>query len=218
MKRKLIHWLCLSGAVSLMFYLLHDFIGALYYPGYDRMRQALSDLTAANAPSMIVARGLSSVYGLFGCLSCVLVCLIIQGRGNRILRLGIYLFAVMNWISGVGYSLFPLSDSGYAGTFQDVMHVYVVTTLVVALSILSLILLIIGGLKDKNYKSLALCASVALALMCMGPIGMNVVPVAYFGIVERFSTYSAAGFNAVLGLYGFILFDRIEAKQDVGKA
>ncbi|WP_160679779.1 hypothetical protein [Clostridium sp. C8-1-8] len=53
---------------------------------------------------------------------------------NKPLRFGIYTFAIMSFISNVGYTLFKLSDSGYAGTFQDFMHVFVITALVVLLS------------------------------------------------------------------------------------
>ncbi len=113
-RKKLINWLCLSGTVSLMLYILHAVVGAMHYPGYEWMSQAVSDLTAKNAPSFMVANGLASVYGLFACLSCILVCIIIEGKGNKVLRLGIYTFAVMNWVSGIGYALFPLSDSGYS--------------------------------------------------------------------------------------------------------
>ncbi|TCT16070.1 uncharacterized protein DUF998 [Natranaerovirga pectinivora] len=210
-RKKLINWLCLSGIISLVFYILHTSVGAMYYPGYDWMSQAVSDLTAINAPSFMIANGLASVYALFACLNVVLVCIIIQGKGNRALRLGIYLFAVMNWVSAIGYALFPLSDSGYGGTFQDIMHVYVITLLVVMLSIVSLVLIIIGGFKkDRKYKSLGIWAIIALVCMFIGPMGMAIVPKSYFGIVERFSVYSAVVFNAILGMYGFAFFDRIE--------
>ena len=66
-----------------------------------------------------------------------MVCVGIQGKGSRLLRTGIYLFTIMEWISAVGFSMFPLSDSGYAGTFQDKMHIFS-TVLVVMLSIVSL--------------------------------------------------------------------------------
>jgi len=205
--RKLINWFCLSGVIGFVFYVLHDVIGAMHYPNYDWMSQAVSDLTAADAPSFMIANGLSSVYGIFSCMCCVLVCVVVQGRTNRPLRLGVYLFAAMNLVSAVGYSLFPLSESGYAGRFQDIMHLYVVTVLVVVLSIVSLVLIIIGGFKNKANKSLAIIASVSLGLMFMGVIGVNVLPSDYFGVPERFSTYGAAFFNAVLGIYGFALFD-----------
>jgi len=205
--RKLINWFCLSGAISFVFYILHDIVGAAHYPDYDWMSQAVSDLTATDAPSFIIANGLSSIYGIFGCLCCALVCIVVQDKANRLLRLGVYLFTAMNFISAVGYSLFPLSESGYAGRFQDIMHLYVVTVLVVILSIASLILIAAGGFKNKTYKPLAIIALFALGFMFLGVIGVNILPADYFGIPERFSVYSAAVFNAVLGVYGFAFFD-----------
>ena len=206
-KRQLIHWLCLSGPVGLVFYALHDVIGARSYPGYDWMRQAVSDLTSLAAPSFMVARGLSSVYSLFGCLCCALICIVAQGKGNRAFRLGVYLFAAMNWVSGIGYSLFPLSESGYAGRFQDIMHLYVVTTLVVGLSIASLILIAAGCRKAPKCGPLAVFSLAALACMLAGAIGVNAAPRQFFGVAERFSVYSAVVFTAVLGVFGFHGFE-----------
>ena len=99
--------------------------------------------------------------------------------------------------------MFPLSDSGYAGSFQDVMHLYAVTILVVVLSIASLVLIIIGGYRRKRFISLAVWATIALTAMCMGAVGVNAAPEAYFGVFERFSVFAATGFNAVLGVYLF---------------
>ncbi len=127
---------------------------------------------------------------------------------NKVIRLGIYLFAVMNFISAIGYSLFPLSESGYAGRFQDIMHLYVVTVLVVVLSIVSLILITVGGFRNKTSKSMAIIALSALGLMFAGTIGVNLISLDYFGIPERFSVYSAVIFTAVLGVYGFFNFER----------
>ncbi|NMB45076.1 MAG: DUF998 domain-containing protein [Firmicutes bacterium] len=209
-KKRLENWLCLSGITSPIFYVLHDIIGGMYYPGYDRLSQAVSDLTAADAPSFVIATGLSTVYALFACMCCTLVCITVQDIGNKTLRLGIYLFALMNWISGIGYSLFPLSSSGYAGSFQDIVHVYIVTVLVVVLSIVSLISIMIGGFKDNRYRSLSVWAMFALLFMFTGAVGASIVPSRYFGLVERFSTYSVVTFVAVLGLYGFHYFAIIE--------
>jgi FlaA1/EpsC-like NDP-sugar epimerase len=120
--------------------------------------------------------------------------------------LGIYLFAAMLWASAVGYTLFPLSESGFGGrSFQDFMHIGM-TVLVVSLSIASLLLILIGGFHSKQYRSLAVWATLALLLMLAGAIGVNVVPTRYFGIPERFSVLAAMGFNAVLGVYLFLGF------------
>ena len=126
----------------------------------------------------------------------MMVCVGIQGKKNRLLRAGIYLFTIMEWVSAVGFGMFPLSDSGYAGTFQDKMHIF--STVIV--SIVSLVLIIIAGAKDKSCRSYGIFAAIALGMMMVGAMGMNIVPKNYFGVVERFSVFAATGYNAVLGI------------------
>lgn len=208
MRKSLIQKLGLLGIVSLLSYTAAVLFSPLAYPGYDWMAQAVSDLSAENAPSKMLWDQLSSLYGVCGMISVMMVCVFIQGKLNRTLRAGIYLFAGMNWVTNVGYAMFPLSDSGYAGTLQDIMHVYVVTASVVLLSIASLVVIMVGGYRDKKYRSLALWATAALVLMLMGAVGTNVVPPEFFGIPERFSVFAATGFNAVLGIYLFRGFEK----------
>lgn len=199
MKRALIHWCGLLGIVSLLSYTAAVIFSPLAYPGYQWMAQAVSDLSATNAPSRMLWAQLSSLYGVCGMISIMMVCVFIQGKLNKTLRSGIYLFAAMNWVSSIGYAMFPISDRGNAGTFQDIMHIYAVTVPVVLLSILSLALIMVGGYRDIRYRYLANWATAALLLMFAGAIGVGVVPAEYFGIPERFSVFAATGFNAVLG-------------------
>ena len=131
---------------------------------------------------------------------------ITQGQKTRRLRAGVYLFAIMEWVSAIGYRMFPLSDSGYAGAFQDVMHM-VVTALVVLLSIVSLSVIVSAGLKDKSCRFYGVCAAIALGMMIVGAMGMKIVPAQYFGVVERFSVFAATGFNAELGIHLFCMKD-----------
>lgn len=208
MKRTLLNWLGLLGVVSLLSYTAAVVFAPMAYPDYNWMAQAVSDLSAANAPSKMLWDQLASLYGVCGIVSIMAVCVFIQGKLNRTIRIGIYLFAIMNWISSVGYTMFPLSESGNAGAFQDVMHIYVVTVSVVLLSIVSLVVILVGGFRDKNYRSLAVWATAALLLMFAGAIGTNIVPKEFFGIPERFSVFAATGFNAVLGIYLFQGFQK----------
>jgi len=201
MKKPLIQWLGLLGVISLISYTSAVVFSPLAYPGYNWMEQAVSDLSATNAPSKMLWSQLASLYHICGMISIMMVCVFIENRLTKTLRMGCYLFAAMNWVSCVGYNMFPLSDSGYAGAFQDVIHVFVVTPLVVLLSIVSLVVMMIGGYRKKQYKSLAIWATMALVLMFIGAIGVGVVPKEYFGIPERFSVFAATGFNAVLGVY-----------------
>lgn len=211
-KRKSLLNMCgLLGAVSLLSYAAAVVFSPLAYPGYDPLAQAVSDLSAANAPSLALWNRLSSLYNVCEVMCVMMVCVGIAGFGTRLLRAGIYTFAAMEWISAVGYRSFPLSDSGYAGTFQDVMHM-VVTALVVVLSIVSLTLVIIAGARDAGCRSYGICAAVALCMMLVGALGMKLVPAAYFGVVERFSVFAATGFNAALGIHLF-LSDRKEVRN-----
>ena len=198
-KKNFMNYCGLLGIVALLSYTVAVVFSPLAYPGYNWMAQAVSDLSASNAPSLGLWNQLSSLYNICTLICAMMVCAGIQGKGSRLLRSGIYLFTAMEWISAVGFSMFPLSDSGYAGTFQDKMHI-LSTILVVLLSIVSLVMLIIAGVKRKEYRSFGVFAGSALGMMLVGALGMNIVPEEYFGVVERFSVFAAVGYNAVLGI------------------
>jgi len=205
-KKTLVHWLGLLGIVSFISYGAAVIFAPLAYPGYDWMSQAVSDLSAATAPSFVLWTRLSVGYGVAGMVCIMMVCVSIRGKHNRCLRLGMYLFGVMFWVSIIGFGLFPLSESGTGGTtLQDIVHVYVITPPVVILSIASYTLVMIGGFRKKRFVSLAVCATIALVLMLIGPIGMGLASPEYLGVFQRFSNLiSVNGFLATLGLYLFM--------------
>lgn len=204
MKKTLIQKLGLLGIISFMSYTAAVVFALLAYPGYNWMAQAVSDLSAANAPSLALWNQLSALYNACEVVCVTVVCIGIQNQKTKLLRTGVYLFAVMEWVSAIGYQMFPLSDSGYAGAFQDVMHM-VITALVVLLSIVSLTLIIAAGVKNRECRSYGVCAAIALGIMLVGAVGMKLVPADYFGVVERFSVFAATGFNAALGIHLFCM-------------
>lgn len=204
MKKTLTQKLGLLGVVSLLSYTAAVVFAPLAYPNYSWMGQAVSDLSAASAPSLALWNQLSALYNVCEVLCVTVVCIGIQGKKTKLLRIGIYIFAAMEWVSAVGFRMFPLSDSGYVGEFQDQMHI-LITILVVVMSIVSLTIIIIAGAKDKNCRSYGICAGIALFMMLIGALGMKVIPTEYFGIVERFSVFAATGFNAALGIHLFCM-------------
>ena len=208
MKKTLIQKLGLLGIVSFLSYTAAVIFAPLAYPGYNWMAQAVSDLSAANAPLLALWRQLSALYNACEVVCATVVCIGIQGQKTKPLRSGVYLFAAMEWVSAVGYRMFPLSDSGYAGAFQDVMHM-VVTALVVLLSIVSLTVIIAAGVQNRGCRSYGICAAGALVMMLVGAVGMKIVPAEYFGVVERFSVFAATGFNAALGIHQFSMKNEI---------
>lgn len=207
-KKKLINWLGLIGIIQLISYTAAIVFSPTAFPGYDWKSMAASDLSAMDAPSRMLWDQLSAFYGVGSvvCSTCVSIYVSDKKISTKLFRLGVYLFTIMNWISNVGYKMFPLSDSGkdIAG-FQEIMHM-VTTAAVVLLSIVSLVLLIIVGCKKKEMRGIGIWAIIALILMFVGAIGSGAVPPEYFGMFERFSTFSAVGFNAVLGVYLFNCF------------
>ena len=204
MKKPLIQKLGLLGIVSLLSYTAAVLFSPLAYPGYNWMAQAVSDLSAADAPSLSLWNQLSAFYNICEVVCATVVCVGIRGQKTKLLRTGVYLFAAMEWISAIGYRMFPLSSSGYAGSFQDIVHM-AVTALVVLLSIVSLSIIIAAGAKSRDCRSYGVCAGAALLMMLVGAMGMKIVPPQYFGIVERFSVFAATGFNAALGIHLFCM-------------
>ena len=211
MNRKLIHWLGLTGLLALLSYAAAVLFSPLAYPGYDWMAQAVSDLSADSAPSRELWNQLAAPYNLCGvvCATCVSVFVSEKKIASKLFRAGIYLFTVMNWISSVGYAMFPLSDSGTEITaVQETMHI-VVTALVIVFSIASLACLVVAGCRRKEARGIGVWAAAALLMMLLGSVGTGVVPPEYFGVAERFSVFAAVGFNAVLGWYLFRGFGRM---------
>ena len=214
MKRKLIRWLGLTGVVALLSYTAAVLLSPLAYPGYDWMAQAVSDLSADTAPSKLLWSQLAAPYNICGvvCATCVSVYVSERKLSSRLFRVGIYLFTIMNWVSAVGYGMFPLSDDGKEiASFQEKMHI-AVTAMVVLLSVVSLICLIIAGFRKGGLRGVGVWAAIALAMMLIGSVGTGIVPPQYFGVVERFSVFAAVGFNAVLGLYLFTGFRSAEPR------
>lgn len=205
MNRKLIHWLGLTGVAALLSYTAAVLLSPLAYPDYDWMAQAVSDLSAETAPSKMLWNQLAAPYNICSvvCATCVSVYVSEHQISSRLFRVGITLFAIMNWVSTVGYGMFPLSDGGKEiVSFQEGMHI-AVTVLVVLLSIASLIALILAGFRKGGTRGIGIWAAVALSMMLLGSVGTGVVPPQYFGVAERFSVFAAVWFNAVLGLYLF---------------
>lgn len=200
MNEKLARRLGWLGLVSLLSYAAAVAFSPLAYPGYDWMAQAVSDLSADTAPSRVLWNQLGALYMPCGIVCVTLCCVTIKEHFNRAVRAGVYLFALMNWISAVGYAMFPLTQAGISGQLQDVMHL-IVTAAVVLLSIASLTLIAFGGLRQGACPALGRWALAALCLMIAGAVGTAAVPHAYFGIPERFSVFASTGFAAVLGIF-----------------
>ena len=199
MVEKRLKTLGILGIISLLSYTAMVVFSPLAYPGYDWLSMAVSDLSAEGAPSAGLANQLNALFGPCGLVSIMAVCVGVAGSKAKLMKLGIYFFAAMEWICNVGYHLFPWVSGAPASNPQNIMHL-AVTVLVVVFSLAALVLIAVGT-KKEQLKSLRVWAVVCLAAMIIGPIGTSLLPQAVFGLFERFSTFSAVVFNAVLGIY-----------------
>src|SRR5215510_13174101 len=197
--KKLIKVFSLFGAIGVVFYFLHVILGAFFYGGYNPMAQAVSDLTASNSPSRNIALPFSTLYGVFSVIFFANFFACFKQKINKCVTAGSCFFCIMTAVSFLGYTFFPLSESGYAGTFQDIMHI-AVTIAVVLFTIIALILFIIGFLKTNDKKIIGIFSICTFILLMAGSIFINVFPKEYFGIAERINVYSIVIYTGILSL------------------
>lgn len=197
MKTRLKPIIALFAGIAVISYFLHVLIGRLYYPDYQWLSQAISDLTADNAPGRSIARFFSTLYGIFSVIAMMGAYWLVRLDSQKHFKIAVLLFAIMLTTSTIGYAFFPLSESGYAGTFQDVMHM-IVTGLVVVLTMISMILFAISFKKTNQIKAFY-STLLAITILLFSGIGTGVISPDYFGLVERFSVYT------VVLYFGFII-------------
>ncbi|MDO9629157.1 MAG: DUF998 domain-containing protein [Acholeplasmataceae bacterium] len=193
-KKKML--LLVLAITAILSYFTHVWLGTILYEGYNPLTQAISDLTADDSPVKNITRIFSNLYGLLSVIVVIGFIVYKKEFKRRIVRLGILLFSLMMIISAVGYALFPLSESGLANSFQDIMHM-VVTIAVVSLTIVSLILLAIG-FRNVLYRSITITA---FLLLLLSSLAMPLVGPNYFGLMERINVYTVIlyfGFLAIL--------------------
>ena len=199
MIEKRLRLLGLLGVISLLSYSAFVFISPFFYPGYDWLSSAVSDLCATDAPSLSVANRLNALFGPCGVVSATAVWVASARNRSKLLKSGVSSFLIMEWVCYVGYELFPWVSGESASSFGNIMHL-IVTVAVVVLSILSMVLIALSGRKS-GIPSISVWALSALLTMTIGAIGSGLMPKAVFGLFERFSTFSTVIFNTILGLY-----------------
>jgi hypothetical membrane protein len=200
MKNKIAKIIPLLGIFSIILYFLHIVLGEIFYEGYNPLAQAVSDLTASNSPSKNIARLFSLLYGICALSFSIGFFIYLGHKINKIVTVSSFIFCIMNIVSFFGYTFFPLSESGYADTFQDKMHV-VVTVLVVLFTVVSLVLFSIGFFRTKEQKWLGIISICTLLILMAGAMSINIVPKEYFGIAERINVYAIIVYTGILSVW-----------------
>lgn len=110
MKRTLINWLGILGLISLLSYIAAVVFSPMAYPEYNWMAQAVSDLSANNAPSKRLWNRLASLYSPCVIVSIMMVCVEVRNKLNKTIRAGIperfSVFATTGFNAVLGIYLF----------------------------------------------------------------------------------------------------------------
>src|SRR5215510_2947399 len=157
----------LFGIIGVVFYFLHVFFGTLFYENYNPLAQAISDLTASDSPSKNIAMLFSMLYGIFTVIFSAYFFVYFKQKINKLVTFGAGFLCIMTIVSFLGYTFFPLSEAGYAGTFQDKMHV-AVTIAVVVLTISAVILLMIGFFITRRIKYIGVLSLCTFLFLLFG--------------------------------------------------
>lgn len=182
---------------STICYILHVILGSLFYPGYDFLSQAVSDLTSDASPSRYVARTFSAFYALFAVLGVFMIFKYLIKGEHVLFKAGILIYLFMQIISGIGYALFPLKEGLTANSTGNMMHM-VTTICVVLLSVAALLLIVIGAFKSNHVK-MSFVTIAALSLLATGAILTSNIAESFFGLAERVSIYTVVLYTLILG-------------------
>lgn len=191
------------GMVGVIAYMLHTILGNLLWEEYNPITTDISSLTAVGAPNAVLLKIFTNIYGI--CTILFVAGLIIKSfrKYHLVTRVGYVVMMIMQIISMVGYSLFPLTGDKTVMNFQNSMHI-IVTVAVVFTTIAFGFILAFGYLKQERIKQLGrfvLVMSIIITLTgATNPIGMG-MQLNILGLTERLTIYSLQFMMFTLSYY-----------------
>lgn len=198
------------GMVGVVAYMLHTILGNLLWEEYNPITTDISSLTAVGAPNAVLLKIFTNAYGI--CSILFVAGLIIKSfrKYHLVTRVGYIVMMIMQIISMVGYSLFPLTGNKKVMNFQNSMHI-IVTVAVVFTTIAFGFILAVGYLKQEKIKQLGsfvIIMSIIITIAgATNPIGMA-MQLNILGLTERLVIYSLQFMMFTLSYY--YTFNRYE--------
>jgi hypothetical protein len=194
--------LLLSGVMSSVVYVAANVVGALRWEGYSSVSQAVSELSAIDAPSRPVMISFMLAYSVlfvgfgFGVRA--------SAESHRALRIVAALLVGYGLFCLTG-PLFPMHQRGAEGSLTDILHI------IGAIIDVLFILLIIGFAANAFGKIFRLYSITTIAVLLMfgtlagldGPrIALN-LPTPWLGVSERISIFAFLLWVVFLSLHLF---------------
>lgn len=217
---KLIYIIAFSGIIAALFYFAHIFVGRTIWTDFNPFTQPISDLTAKGAISEPIVSKILYGYNFFNLLFCGFLLFYFKKIRpiNKTFYLALIIKAAAEVLSTFGYIIFPLNNTEWVGSFQNIMH-YLITVFIVVGYIMLSILLTIGIYKDnKHPKMFAFLFLFTIVFISSGfgtVIATQLLP-AYVGIVERINIYSIMVLNVILSIWILTLYNKtnLEGAKD----
>lgn len=176
--------LLLCGILSSLLYVGIDVTGALSWPGYSYSSQAISEMSAVDAPTRALLAPLYVGYGLL--VIAFAAGVVASAGGERGLRIAGCLLAAVG-VVGLLFTFFPMHMRGHEPGFTDTMHIALS-----GVNVLSLLLAIGFAASAFGERFRLYSAATILVMLAFGawtgllaPAIPEGLPTPLLGIVER---------------------------------
>jgi hypothetical protein len=198
--------LLICGVLASLLYVVTDILAGMIWEGYSFSSQAISELSAIDAPTrpLVVTLGLIYDVLLIAFGFCVWVIASGGGQRRRTLRL---VGGVLVGIGAIGFvwaPFFPMHLRGVEMTITDTMH-WAIAGVVV---LLILVLIALGAIayRRKWFRLYSIGTLVTLVVVGMWSIfvgGAGIAaeqPTPFFGLMERITVYGYLAWVAALAI------------------
>lgn len=189
------------GMIGVIAYLIHTILGQILWNSYNPITTDISSLTAVGAPNRELLLIFTYIYGISMLLFIIGLIVKAFRKYHFSLKTGYIIMFIMQLVSFVGYSLFPITGDKTEMNLQNLMHI-IVTVIVVFTTIASSYFLSYGYLKQKNKlgKFILIMAVVITITGLTNPIGMG-LELNILGLTERLVIYSLQFMIFVISAY-----------------
>lgn len=208
-RESLLRALLLGGVLSSVLYVGIDVVGALTYPNYNYLAQAISEMSAIGAPTGDLLAPLYRAWSLLFIAFATGVW--IAGRARQPLRLSAgFMLAVA--IVGSGFALFPMSQRSAEPSFSDTVHLVVagLTMLLLSGAILVGARSLERGFQRYSIATVAVMLVFFVLTMRDAPNVAADLPTPYMGLNER---VSMAAWLLWIAIFSVRLFHSARAEK-----
>ncbi len=198
-------WMIPLGMVGVLSFLLLTNLGRILWPGYNPVTTYISALVAQEAPNAELMQVFFNIYNICFCLYALAMAAHIFQCYHICAKLGYALLFVLSFVGLLGYGGCPISLE-LVFSANDIIHI-LVTIVLLSATILALLLIAIGYLKQDAMRALGRFTLVIWGLFTLFNLwhlyailsGQTIL-----GLIQRLSVYTVHLFTFTISwIYTF---------------